>query len=453
MELFQHQEEAACFWPAKKRIFNTSDPGTGKTIASLEGYRRSLKGRMLVLAPLSILKPSWGDDISKFLEGFTYAIAHGTPKKRKEAFTGKADIVISNHDAVKWIEKEPKLLEGFTHLCVDEFTVFKARTAQRSKALARIAQQFEYITMLSGTPNSNHITDIWYPALMLDGGERLGKNFFGFRDQVCAPIQVGPRPEMKEWREKEGCRELVADLLKDITIRHKFEDCLDIPENSVRTMYVDMPKQVMDQYNELKDQSWLEMDSGEISAVHAGSRTKKLLQLLSGAVYDQDGEVVKVHDTRYELVMELAAEREQCVIAFNWRHEREALERWAKKYKFSFGFIDGSVKMNDRTRIVDEFQQGKLKLIFAHPQSAGHGLTLTRGTTTIWCTPTYNAEHYQQFNRRIYRAGQTRKTETLRIAARDTAEEDVYDKLDGKVERMDDLLSLFCNFTKTRTGV
>ncbi len=217
-------------------------------------------------------------------------------------------------------------------------------------------------------------------------------------------------------------------------------------------MLIDMPKQVIAQYHELREQSWLETEEGEISALHAGSRIKKMLQLLSGAVYDQDGEIIKVHDNRYELVMELAAEREQCVIAFNWRHEREALQRWADKYKFSYAFIDGSVPMNDRTKIVDQFQQGKLKLIMAHPQSAGHGLTLTKGTSTIWCSPTYNAEHYQQFNRRIYRAGQTRKTETVRIAARDTAEEDVYEKLDGKVERMDDLLDLFCNFTKTKTG-
>ncbi len=224
MELFTHQEQAAAFWVEVPRGFNTSDPGTGKTISSLEGYKRSLEGRLLVIAPLSILQPSWGNDIEKFLTGFTYSIAHGSPKKRTEAFTGGSDIVITNHDAVKWIVKDLSLLDGFSHVVIDEFTCFKNRTTQRSKALALITRTIKNVMMLSGTPNSNHITDIWYPALLLDKGERLGKNFFGFRDQVCAPIQVGPKPEMKEWREKDGCRELVADLLKDITIRHKFED-------------------------------------------------------------------------------------------------------------------------------------------------------------------------------------------------------------------------------------
>ena len=219
MELFKHQKEAAAHWVANPRCFNTSDPGTGKTIASLEGYKNSIKGRLLVLAPLSILQPSWGNDTEKFLTGFTYAIAHGTPKKRLAAFKSDADIVITNHDAVKWIVKDLSLLEGFSHLVIDEFTAFKNRTTQRGKALELVARSIEHVVMLSGTPNSNHITDIWFPTLLLDKGERLGKNFFAFRDQVCSPLQVGPKPEMKQWIEKEGSRELVADLLKDITIR------------------------------------------------------------------------------------------------------------------------------------------------------------------------------------------------------------------------------------------
>ena len=92
--------------------------------------------------------------------------------------------------------------------------------------------------------------------------------------------------------------------------------------------------------------------------------------------------------------------------------------------------------------IVDRFQNGHFQVLFAHPQSASHGLTLTKGTSAIWSSPTYNAEHFQQFNRRIYRAGQTRKTETILIAARNTWEESVYDKLNGKLGRMENLLNI-----------
>ena len=98
--------------------------------------------------------------------------------------------------------------------------------------------------------------------------------------------------------------------------------------------------------------------------------------------------------------------------------------------------------------MVERFQAGQLKVLFAHPQSAGHGLTLTRATTAIWCSPTYNAEHFQQFNRRIHRSGQTQKTETILIAARNTWEEQVYAKLNGKLNRMESLLTILNNLHK-----
>jgi SNF2 family DNA or RNA helicase len=88
--------------------------------------------------------------------------------------------------------------------------------------------------------------------------------------------------------------------------------------------------------------------------------------------------------------------------------------------------------------------------VFAHPQSAGHGLTLTKATTIIWASPTYNAEHYQQFNRRIYRAGQTQRTEIIRIAAENTWEEEVYDRLDGKLGRMEELLTVLSTMSDYR---
>ncbi|MCA9367019.1 hypothetical protein KC887_02000 [Candidatus Kaiserbacteria bacterium] len=426
-------------------IFATGN--TGKTISVIEGFIRRKAKKMLVLAPLSILRPAWGDDITKFAPHLTWAIAHGS--KRVDAINGDADIVISNHDSVKWMAKLPKdTWDKYDMICIDEFTAFKNRTAQRSKAALAVIRNFECRVILSGTPNSNTICDLWHPIFMLDGGKRLGPQFFRFRSQVCTPVQVGPSSMMVKWEDKPGAEQMVADILADITVRHKFEDCLDIPENTTRYMYVDLPTKLRKQYEELSYNSFLELEKGTISAIHAGAKTKKLLQLLSGAVYDEQGNVVNAHEDRHQLVMELVAERKKSVVAFNWKHERDALIKLAESAGIKYAVIDGSVSTNDREIAVKRFQLGDLQVIFAHPQSAGHGLTLTAGSATIWCSPTYNAEHFQQFNRRIYRAGQRKQTETILIAARDTKEEEVYEKLSGKLQRMEDLLSIFANFTK-----
>ena len=176
--------------------------------------------------------------------------------------------------------------------------------------------------------------------------------------------------------------------------------------------------------------------------MNAGARVKKLLQLVSGGIYDEEGKVTYFHQNRYDLIIDLIKARKHSLVAFNWKHERDALIKLAESQKISYEVIDGDVPPKKRVDIVQRFQAGQLQVLFAHPQSAGHGLTLTKATTCIWCSPTYNAEHFQQFNRRIHRAGQNKKTETILIAAKDTWETKVYDKLNGKLGRMENLLHI-----------
>ena len=81
-------------------------------------------------------------------------------------------------------------------------------------------------------------------------------------------------------------------------------------------------------------------------------------------------------------------------------------------------------------------------MLLAHPQSAAHGLTLTKGTSTIWASPTYNLEHFIQGNKRIYRAGQTEKTETVVVIAPGTIEEHIFNVLQTKDARQTSMLDL-----------
>jgi SNF2 family DNA or RNA helicase len=446
-DLYKHQRVTSDFIANNNRVIVTSDPGTGKTRSVLQAYTENKDGKMLVLAPLSILQPSWGDDIENFNPELAYAVAYA--KNRAQMFAEDVDITITNHDAVKWLIKNPQYLEGFTWICVDEFTAFKNSTSQRSKALAALINHFEHRVIMSGTPNSNTILDMWHPAKLVDDGERLGKSFWSFRSQVCSPQQVGPDPRMVEWRDKPGAEDAVAGMLKDITVRFAFEECIDVPEHTQRTMYVDLPPKLMKQYQDFAWNSMIDTKEGEtINAIHAGAKVKKLLQLCTGAVYNEAGVSKLFHTQRYELVMDLIAARQHSVVAFNWRHERTELCKLADKMKIPYAYIDGTVNVARRTEIVRDYQAGKLQVIFCHPQAAGHGLTLTKGTTTIWCSPSYNAEHFQQMNRRIYRAGQKNRTETIMIAARDTHEVKVYERLNEKMTRMEDLLSLFNQITK-----
>jgi hypothetical protein len=260
---------------------------------------------------------------------------------------------------------------------------------------------------------------------------------------VQEPVQVGPQPNHVKWTDKPGVEEAVFDQLRDITIRHKLEN---VPRNRTYSMIFDLPPKVRRQYQEMLDHALTMTDDGEIlTAVHAASLNQKLLQMASGAVYTgNEDRYAVLDDGRTELVMDLLEAREwPCVVVFQWRHQRIALVKAAEKRKLPVAYIDGSVT-NDRVRSqhVRDFQDGKLKALLVHPKSAGHGLTLTRGRSTILVSPTYNSEWYKQVYHRIVRAGQQHETETIHIVARGTIDEHVYDRLGQKLDSMQVLLDL-----------
>jgi len=434
---YAHQKTTTNFIVDTKCCLITSDPGTGKTRAVLDAHA-ILGGRTLVLAPLSILEAAWGEDISKFQPQIKYGVAYA--KNRAKIFEDDTnEMVITNFEAVNFLQKNPQYCKQFDTIVIDEFTAFKNREAKRSKNLNKIISYFTNRIAMSGTPNSNTILDIWHPVFLVDGGERLGSRFYAFRHQACTPKFNG---FANEWIDKPGIEEAVANKLSDICIRFALSDCMDLPDNIVRTVNTKLTPNVQKQYKTLADESVLYTKSGTVNAVHAAARVKKLLQLVTGAVYDEDGVVQFVHQERYDIVMTLVGQRAHSLVAFNWKHERDALVELAQKEGYTFEIIDGSIPAERRKDIVSRYQAGQIKVLFCHPQSAGHGLTLTKASTVIWCSPTYNAEHYQQFNQRIYRAGQTQKTETILIQARNTWEPEVYKKLNTKLGRMENLLHI-----------
>jgi len=438
LPLFNHQKETVDFLAANENVFITSDPGTGKTRCILEHIRAHKEnGRALIFAPKSILQPSWAEDIKKFTPELTYRIA--TPKERLEAFNSNAHIVLINHDAAKWVAENPEVLKGFYTLCIDESTAFKHHTSQRSKHMEAVAQRIPNRIAMTGTPNPNGIADIWHQIKIIDGGQRLGKSYWAFRSATHTPVSKGA---FTEWKEKEGIQDAVYGLISDINIRYELEKCLDMPENVVNEVSFDLSLEHQKIYSRLKREAMLSLEKGLVTAVNAASLATKLMQAASGCVYGISREPILLTTDRYELIMDLAEARDQCVIAFQWAHQRDQLIEEANKRKFSYAVIDGSIDIDKRNQAVERFQAGELKLILAHPQSASHGLTLTKGTTTIWASPTYNAEHYTQFNRRIYRAGQTQRTETIHVAANHTIDLNAYARLLCKVDGMKNLLEL-----------
>jgi hypothetical protein len=443
--LFANQRQTIEFAYGKEALFDASDPGTGKTRSAIEIFRPRVKvgndDAVLILAPKSLLRTAWQNDIRKFGPELLCSVA--TAETREKAFGAAAEVYITNHDQVNWLVQQPKSFwKRFKNgtLVVDESGGFKHHTAKRSKAAARIAPFFAHRECMNGTVNPNTILDVWHQYYLLDEGKRLGKSYYKFRNAVCVPEQVGREANMIRWVDRPGVEDAVALLVADITVRHKLEDCQDIPPNHQYCVPYTLPAKHLAQYKTMQAIEMLPLEAGTVTAIHAAALSTKLLQIASGAVYEAEGIYHVLDHGRYELIMDLLEPRAHSLVFFNWAHQREELVKAAQAHKMSYAVIDGTVSLNDREDIVRNFQAGYYKVLFAHPQSAAHGLTLVKARTTIWASPTYNLEHFMQGNRRIYRAGQTERTETIVVIAEGTIDEKVYAALSEKRVRMESLL-------------
>ncbi len=437
-------------------VLDCSDPGTGKTfirVISFAKRRKAGSGALLVLAPRSLLRSVWVNDIQKFAPHLRVSVADAA--NRAEAFAADADVYITNVDAVKWlVDQPPSFFDKFDELVIDESTAFKHHTSQRSKAAAKIAKYFKNRCCMTGTPTSNSITDIWHQAFILDQGKRLGFSFYKFRDAVCVPKQVGPNAHAIKWTDKEGAEEAVFNLLSDITVRHKFEDCVDIPPNLRYDIKYDLSPKQMKAYLEMEVTQMLAFKGSKpsVMAVNAAAVATKLQQIASGAVYDGTGGYKVIDTGRYEMCLDLVEQRKHSLVIFQWKHQRDALVNEAVKRGMAYAVLDGTVGDAERARIVESFQRGELQVIFGHPKTVAHGYTLTKGTTTIWASPTYDLEHFKQGSKRMHRMGQTQKTETIIVVARGTIDEKVYDMMTAKDERMTNLLALFETLAPMKKG-
>jgi SNF2 family DNA or RNA helicase len=393
------------------------------------------------------METAWVDDAAKFTPNLVVLPVYAGPKREKMA-QFEADVLVFNTDAVKWLAlQKPKFFERFDCLIIDEISAFKHHTSQRSKALRRIVKHFDYRHGMTGTPNSNRITDIWHQVTCIDDGASFGNSFFRFRSQTSVPKQVGPMPQHVQWVDKEEIEPVIGAMISDFTTRHFFDDCIDIPKNVVRKLFIDLKPKHRKFYDKFEKEALLELEEADVVGINAAVVATKLLQISSGAVYGSgtgDDKPTAVFDTtRYDLVADLVAQRDHSIVFFLWKHQRDELIRALERVGIDeYAILDGSVKQKDRVQIIRDYQAGAYKTLLLHPKTAAHGITLTRARTTIWPSPTHDAEWFKQAIHRMLRAGQDKKTETILISARGTRDERVYDRMFEKGKRMATLLEV-----------
>lgn len=446
--LYQHQKQSLEFMKTNRLVYDASDAGTGKTlvqICDISDRIRDKGGKALVFAPKSLVYSTWRNEFKRFAPHIEVqpVLAH-----KKHDFFKKADVYVTNIDAVAWMQSLLKddFWEGFHTLVIDEATAYKRHTSKRTKLMMKLARKFEYIRLLSGTADAYSILDLWSQYKILDEGKRLGRTFSAFRSSCCTPRMV--MPGVTEWIERDDIQDVVTHMVSDITIRHKLETCIDMPDYIETIMEVDMSPRVQKAYKDMEKYARMRVEGGTVTAINAATEYGKLLQIASGAAYDGDGNVVSIDRSRYELVGDLVDARHNCIVFYNWKHQRDGLMEEFDKRRMKYVCIDANTSSKKREEYVSDFQKGFYRVFLAHPKSAAHGLTLTNATTVIWATQPADPELFLQGNRRAYRAGQTKRTETVIVLSKGTIEKHALKRLNTKTERHKSTLDMMESYFK-----
>lgn len=438
---FEHQRVTAEFLSINRRAFCFNEAGTGKTSSALWAADYLMKQgevkRVLVICPLSIMHSAWQDDVFSTCMHRSVAIAHGASSKREKIIDNKEyEIVIINYDGVG-IVKENIAKGGFDLIIIDEANAYKSPSTIRWKTLAKLITPDTRLWLMTGTPAAQSPLDAFGLAKLVCP-HRVPKFSAAWRDKVMYQVT------RFKWVPKKTAKDDVFKALQP-AIRFSKEDCLDLPDVMYQTREVPLTPVVQRYYKNLKDQFLIEAAGEQISSVNAAANLSKLLQISGGAVYTDKKEVVEFDiRPRLSALDEVLDQTENKVLVFvPFRHTIEVVAKHLNKQGISTEIINGSVSANDRARIITQFQSlDDPRVLIIQPQSASHGVTLTRADTIVFWSPVISVETYLQCIARIDRYGQKNKMTVVHIQGSEV-EKKMYAMLQGKVDLHSKLVDLY----------
>ena len=408
--------------------------GLGKTSTTLTALDDLLFDsfeihKVLVIAPLRVTKV-WLDEVKKWnhLNYLRCSLVAGTEQERKRALWANADIYIINRENVQWLIDESGIQFDFDTLVVDELSSFKNYKAKRFKSLMKVRPMVKRVIGLTGTPTSNGLMDLWSEFKLLDQGKRLGRFITNYRDQYFRPDKRNGQVVFS-YKHLPFAEDAIYDKISDITISMKANDYLNMPKLISNHVEVEMSEKEMKVYQELKQELVITLGDEDVTASNAASLSNKLTQMANGAIYLDNHESAIIHDRKLDALEDLI--EAQCgkpvLVAYWFKHDLDRIKNRLEELKVNFKEIKTEASIED-------WNKGNIEVGLIHPASAGHGLNLQEGgSTLIWFGLTWSLELYEQTNARLYRQGQKDRCVVIEhIVTKGTIDEQIIKALEEK---------------------
>ena len=411
------------------------DMGLGKTSITLTAINDLLFDsfevhRVLVIAPLRVARDTWTAEVDKWdhLQNLICSVAVGTESERKAALMRPADIYIINRENVQWLVEESGIPFTFDMIVIDELSSFKNHNTKRFKAMLKVRPRVSRIVGLTGTPASNGLMDLWAEFRILDMGQRLGRFITKYRTDYFQPDKRNGQI-IYSYKPLPYAEDAIYKQISDVTISMKAADHLKMPELISSEYTVRLSDEEKQKYADLKQELVLSLGDAEITAANAASLSGKLSQMANGAIYDDSDEVIQIHDRKLDALEDIieSANGKPVLVAYWFKHDLIRISEKLKKLHIPFSHLDTS----DSIR---RLNSGEIPVALIHPASAGHGLNLqSGGSTLVWFGLTWSLELYQQTVARLWRQGQTSETVVVQhIVTKGTIDERIMKALSLK---------------------
>ena len=419
----------------KSSIRPTSDyswiwASADKTVITLTAINRLMYeefevSRVLVIAPKRVAEDTWTREHAKWdhLQHLKVSRILGTASQRMNALKADKDVYVIGRDNVVWLIEALAPNWPFDMVVIDELSSFKNPQAKRFRALRKVMPRVSRVVGLTGTPSPNGLMDLWAELYLLDRGERLERTLGAYREKYFKPGARSGYVVFK-WLPVKGAEKQIRDRISDICVSMSAADYLTLPERIDNVIPVSLSKKELTTYRKMEEEQLLELgDDDMIVALNAAAVMTKLLQIANGSVYTASGAVERIHDAKLEALEEIIDTTDSPVLVFySFRHDLGAI----------LGAVEGARTLEGPQDIAD-WNDGKIRVLLAHPASVGYGLNLQDGGHTIvWYGLTWSLELYQQANARLYRQGQEKPVIIHHLITEGTVDEQVMRALQAK---------------------
>ena len=433
--LMAHQQEAVDkVLPSRVgALFMDMGTGKGRTTIELTNIRASKLDKVVWFTPVS-LKLSVKQEIIKHTDcDDIYVFDNKTNQRNLPKVRWYVVGIESMSSSNRVVSTVNKLITERTMVVLDESSYIKGHHSKRTERLTFICAKAKYRLILTGTPLSQGVVDLFAQMRFLSDKILGYGSFYSFAANHLEYSEKFPgmivRAHNTEW---------LAAKIDPYVYQVRKEDCVDLPKKHYSSVYFTRSKEQEKAYDELKDRFLADVEIEEWNSHKLFQLFSALQQIVSGFYNDikknQFREFNNDRIVTFEEKILQIPDTEQVIVWAKYIYDIEQIEKVLDSNNKTYVIYTGKQNEKQKEEAKAKFQSGEAKYFVSTPSSGGHGLTLIEATTVVFYNNGFKYSERIQAEDRAHRIGQTKSVHYIDIVCQNSIDERIMDAIGSKEE-------------------